>query len=139
MNLSSLIMGVIVFSSVITGMALFYADVSSTYGVANTTTDFSELNNTGAIASRVKEIDVKLRSIVENFTITSIFDLATLFVFQIGGLLLGFATVMVDLIFNVPDLFTSIPIPDWFTTMLAVIAVVFIVFQVIKLANRVDI
>lgn len=137
-QLSSIVIGAVIFASVVTGMWLFYSDLGRVNG-ATSTANFTQINTTGNITQKAKEIDVQLRDIVENFQITDIFDLATLFVFKVGGLLLASASAVIQIVANIPDLFPSVGLPGWFIAMVITITIILVIFAVVKIGTRVDV
>lgn len=135
-TISNSIIGVIIFLSVFSGIAIFYGELSTTYSVENSTTDFTEINKSQAdIETRVKNIQDKLQTSSKN-PIDKIFDIAALFLFEVGGLVLGLGSAAISLVGETGTLFTSIPIPSWFIGMIISIVIVYFVFKVIGLIMK---
>ena len=133
---SAIIVSTVFFASVVTGITIFSNEFSDRYGIAQGTANFSLINDTRKIEQKTQSIQDEITSITRDFTITDVFDLATLFVFKVGGLLLDMGNVMITTIAKVPQLFTSIPIPTWFTGMLLTLALIFLVFAILGMALK---
>lgn len=132
------LIGIIIFISVFTGIGIFYLDLSSTYGISNSTTDFTRINASSTdIENKIKSIQDKIQSPSQS-TISQIFDIAALILFDAGGLIMSLGSSAVFLAGEVAGLFTIVPIPSWLSAMIVSIVLTFFVFKIIGLIMKKD-
>jgi len=139
-SLSSIIIGVMVFSGIMIAMGTFYGDVVTNYHSYNSTEfnssligNFTQFNESYAyIQSKMEQIESKLAPASEKawYDLTKYSDAIMAFV-PVGSIILAIPSLITNFI-NVGFGMWGIPgvIPTWFKSLLLLIPIVIIVLKV---------
>jgi len=138
-KLTSIVIGVLLFTGCILGMTAFYGSMIVTYAPANSTTNttFDKFNQSfTTINEQIKEAEDKSVSIVTKDVSLSTFSDIAFIMFDLGGILLTMSRMPIIFLNEGADLLPFIP--NWFVTMVGTIIAAFFVLKVASLFMKTD-
>ena len=142
MNIKSLLIMLVIGLGVMIGFGNFYTSQLSAYGITpngTVNTTFNTFNTSiGKLNTQVSGIQNKTAGVLASgISITAVFDVVALFL-GVGQLLLevpttmgSFINLMIATLSN-----NAIIVPNWFGTVVTMVIIIIITFQVLKLFTR---
>ena len=142
-SITSLMIMIVIGLSVMIGIGSFYNDVATTYGIEGSSTSYStflQFNNTlSSLSTPLTQMQKNIVGAVSSgFNIpqalydatAALFNLGQVF-FNIPGVIGGFISTMFAVLSN-----NAIIIPNWVGTMIALVVLIIVTMQVIRMFTK---
>jgi hypothetical protein len=143
LSITNLLIMLIIGVSVMIGLGNFYLTSLNAYNISpngTTLNTFSQFNSSiSGLSTNLANIQNKTAGTVSSplFSLTQIYDVTTLFlsvgqvIFQLPSVMGSFINTMITVLSN-----NAVTVPSWFGTMIAMIIIIVVTFQVLRIFTR---